>query len=171
MFRPIRRSAQQLPEAEARVLLEHGSWGVLSLAGDEGYPYGVPLNYCVAGDKLYFHSAKQGHKLDALAACPKACFTVVSEDRLVPEEYTTYFRSVVAFGTVRTLTDPEEITAAMLALSRRFVPQKGDTDHRRELERFRPALAVIEFTVQHFTGKESIELTRARDGEERSAYA
>ena len=82
-------------------VLSRGSHGVLALAGDEGYPYAVPISYVYEGGKLYFHCAKSGHKLDAIARCPKASFCVVDQDQVVPQEYTTYFRSVIAFGTIR----------------------------------------------------------------------
>ena len=98
MFRPMRRFKQALSPEECRAVLERGTSGVLALSGDGGWPYAVPLSYVYADGKIYFHSAKSGHKVDAIRSCPRASFCVIDQDHIVPEEYTTYFRSVIAFG-------------------------------------------------------------------------
>lgn len=74
---------------------------VLACIGDEDYPYAVPLSYVYINDKIYFHSAKSGHKIDAITKNPKISFTVIDEDTIVSEKYTTYFRSIIAFGKAR----------------------------------------------------------------------
>ena len=117
MFRPMRRNKQALSPAQCEAVLARGSSGVLAVSGDDGYPYAVPLSYVYAGGRLYFHCAAAGHKLDAVRRCPKASFCVIDQDRVVPEEYTTYFRSVIVFGQVRELTDAAEKRAAVLQLS------------------------------------------------------
>ncbi len=98
MFRRMRRAAQQLSDAEALDILKRGSSGVLAVAGDEGYPYAVPLSYAYSEGKLFFHVAKSGHKLDAIARNDKVSFCVIGKDEVVPDEFTTYYRSVVVFG-------------------------------------------------------------------------
>ena len=108
MFREMRRNSQQLPQEEVLKILEEGSFGVLALLGDQGYPYGVPVSFVYQDGKIYFHSAITGHKMDALRGNSKASFCVVSQDVVVPEKYTTMFRSVVAFGRIREITDEEE---------------------------------------------------------------
>ena len=92
-FRPMRRSRQLLTPEQAWALLEKGSYGVLAVQGDGGWPYAVPLNYACCGRSIYFHCAKAGHKLDALRAHPKVCFTVVDKSDIVSSEFTTYFRT------------------------------------------------------------------------------
>ena len=84
MFREMRRKKQVLPQAEAEAVLRKGTSGVLSLAGDDGYPYGVPISYVYADGKLYFHSATSGHKLDAVRRNSKASFCVIDQDEIVP---------------------------------------------------------------------------------------
>jgi len=97
MFREMRRKKQALSLAECARILYRGTSGVLALSGDGGYPYAVPMSYVYDGEKLFFHSAGSGHKLDAIRRDPKASFCVIDCDRVVPEAYTTYFRSVFAF--------------------------------------------------------------------------
>ena len=95
-FREMRRKRQQLSDAECVGILENATSGTLALQGDGGYPYAVPISYVHADGKLYFHSALKGHKVDAIRGCDKASFCVIEQDEVHGEEYTTYFRSVVA---------------------------------------------------------------------------
>ena len=104
MFRGMRRKKQALSPEECAAVLAHGTAGVLALSGYDGYPYAVPLSYVFDGGRLYFHCAKAGHKLDAIRQNNRASFCVVGQDQIVPEEYTTYFKSVIIFGTMAALT-------------------------------------------------------------------
>ena len=118
MFREMRRSKQRLPREVAVEILERNTSGVLALSGDEGYPYAVPMSYVYAEGKIYFHSAKNGHKIDAIQRNEKASFCVIDQDQIVPEKYTTLFRSVIVFGRRRLVEDMEEMRriAATLAM-------------------------------------------------------
>ena len=98
MFREMRRKMQALTAEETAEILKRNTSGVLSLNGDDGYPYGVPLSYVYLDSKLYFHCAGAGHKLDSILKDDKVSFCVIDQDQVVGEEYTTYFRSVIAFG-------------------------------------------------------------------------
>lgn len=165
MFREMRRKRQMLPQADAEALLLAGTSGVLAVSGDEGYPYAVPLSYVYHGGRLYFHCAKSGHKLDAIARNPKASFCVIGQDQVVPAEYTTYFRSVIAFGTVRILEGEAEKREAIRAIAEKYAPENSPARREEEIEREWPALCLLEFSVEHLSGKEAIELVRA--GEQR----
>lgn len=107
MFREMRRKRQALSAEETASVLYRGMSGVLALAGDDGYPYAVPVSYVYDGDKICFHCAKSGHKLDAIQRNAKASFCVIDQDQIIPEEYTTYFRSVIVFGQIRVLDDEQ----------------------------------------------------------------
>ena len=161
MFRPMRRNKQALSPAQCEAVLARGSSGVLAVSGDDGYPYAVPLSYVYAGGRLYFHCAASGHKLDAVRRCPKASFCVIDQDRVVPEEYTTYFRSVIVFGQVRELTDAAEKRAAVLQLSRKYVPNASDSAHSAEAARFWASLCMLELVPEQITGKQAKELAGA----------
>ena len=109
MFRDMVRIRQALPPDECRSILETALRGVLSVAGDDGYPYGVPINhwYCPEDGSLYFHSGPGGHKLDALARCDKASFCVLDEGRHREGDWALTFRSVIVFGRLRMVEDHE----------------------------------------------------------------
>lgn len=163
MFRAMRRKRQQLSRAEAEAILERGTSGVLAVAGDDGYPYTVPLSYVYQDGKLWFHSAKSGHKLDAVRREEKASFCVIDQDQVVPEEYTSYFRSVIAFGTVRVLEGEGERRSAIEKLALKYAPEDSAGRRREAIDREWAPLCMLEMTVEHLTGKEAIELVRARE--------
>ena len=160
MFRPMRRSAQALDGGACVEILERGTSGVLALAGDGGWPYAVPLSYAFDGEKLYFHCAREGHKLDAIRREARASFCVVDRDEVVPEEYTTYFRSAIAFGRVRVIEDEAQMRAAIELLARRYFPEDSDENRRRAIEREWAGLCMLEMDIEHMSGKEAIELAR-----------
>lgn len=162
MFREMRRKRQALSWEDCGAVLRRGTSGVLALAGDDGYPYAVPISYVYDGEKLFFHCAKAGHKIDAIRREPKASFCVIDQDQIVPEEYTTYFRSVIAFGTMRILEDPGEKRAAIEKLALKYAP--GETTERRlrAIDREWDPLCMLELSVEHLTGKEAIELVAKR---------
>lgn len=167
MFRQMRRKRQQLSQERCEQILNRSTSGVLAVQGDGGYPYAVPLSYVYSGGKLYFHSARQGHKLDAIRREPKASFCVIDEDRVVAQEYTTHFRSVIAFGQVRELTDEREKRAAIEKLALRYAPQDSEQNRRQAIERDWKPLCMLEMTVEHLSGKEAIEFVREREAKER----
>ena len=160
MFRPMRRSAQALGVDACREVLSRGTSGVLALLGDGGWPYAVPLSYAFDGEKLYFHCAREGHKLDAIRREARASFCVVDRDEVVPEEYTTYFCSVIAFGRVRVVEDEAQKRAAIELLARRYFPQDSAENRRRAIEREWAGLCILEMDIEHMSGKEAIELAR-----------
>ena len=162
MFREMRRSKQRLPREVAVEILERNTSGVLALSGDEGYPYAVPMSYVYAEGKIYFHSAKNGHKIDAIQRNEKASFCVIDQDQIVPERYTTFFRSVIVFGRLRLVEDMEEMRRIAATLAMKYsadfkegIPKEINASIRN--------MAVLELTIDHITAKEAIELIKQRN--------
>ena len=108
MSRSMRRARLALDERECEEILKRGKYGVLAVQGDEGYPYTVPLNYVFIDGAIYFHSAKEGHKIDAITREAKASFCVVDKSAVVPELFATAYKSIIAFGRVRIVEEQEE---------------------------------------------------------------
>ena len=156
-FRKMRRSRQQLRLSESRAILERGTCGVLALSGDGGYPYALPMSYAYQEGKLYFHAARTGHKMDALARCDKASFCVVDQDEIVLEQFTTYYRSATAFGRIRVAEDPAEILAGLRALGEKYSPGRP-AELEAEIQKELAAVTVLVLTVEHLTGKQAVEL-------------
>ena len=130
---------------------------MLAVLGDDGYPYGVPLSFARVGRQLVFHSAAQGHKIDAVKAHPQASFTVVAQDDVVPSEYNTHFRSVIAFGQVRIVEDRDEKLALLRALGERYWPGH-DAELEAEIAPRFDRMHVLAFDIEHLTGKQSLAL-------------
>ena len=161
MFREMRRKHQALDRDECLRILQERENGVLALSGDDGYPYAVPLNHVYVDEKLYFHCAIEGHKIDAIRGCDKASFCVIDADAVDREAYTTNYRSVIAFGRVRMVEDEEEKLRALTAIGNSFcpaTPEKTTLEIRGAISR----TGIIEMTLEYISGKESGALARAR---------
>ena len=162
MFREMRRKKQQLPKEVCDEILYNGTSGVLALSGDDGYPYAVPISYVYDGDRIYFHCAASGHKLDAVKREPKASFCVIGQDQVVPEEYTSYFRSVIAFGKIRILENDQEKMDAIRKLAQKYAPEERPEERQKAIDRDWAPLCMLEMTIDHLTGKEGRELAKQR---------
>ena len=160
----MRRKRQQLSDEESYAILQKATSGTLALLGDGGYPYAVPISYVFCEGKLYFHSALSGHKVDAIRSCDRASFCVVAQDDVKPALYTTFFRSVIAFGRIHIVDDEAEKLAAARLLGNRYNPHQ-DEALQKELENGLARMLVIRLDIEHLTGKESIELVGQRKGQ------
>ncbi|MCD8150926.1 MAG: pyridoxamine 5'-phosphate oxidase family protein [Clostridiales bacterium] len=160
MFREMRRKKQEIPQEESSEILRTGKTGILGVSGEDGYPYTVPVNYVYLDGKIYFHGAKTGHKMDAIKSCDKVSFCVIEKDDIVPEEMTTYFKSVVVFGRARILETDAEIRQAVKWLGLKYNKDEAFVDS--EIEREWNSLSCVEVTIEHMTGKEASELTDMR---------
>ena len=92
MFRTIRKKKNEISTDAAKTLLQSSRRGVLAVNGDDGYPYAIPINYVYDDDaqKIYFHGARAGHKVDALHACDKVCFTVYGNETIKEEDWAPF---------------------------------------------------------------------------------
>ena len=153
MFRPMLRKRQQLPEEECVQILKEQLRGVLSLLGDDGYPYGVPLNhyYCEEDGKLYFHCAKVVHKIDAIRGCEKASFCVCDEGYRKEGAWSLYIRSVIVFGRIEFVEDRDVIYRIARALSYKFTDDEAFI--QKEIDRFGKGTMMFALVPEHMTGK------------------
>ena len=158
-FREMRRKRQQLSEDKSIGILQKAPAGTLALLGAGGYPYAVPISYVYADGKLYFHSALSGHKIDAIRNCDKASFCVIDQDEVHPEKYTTYFRSVIAFGRIHIIEDEQEKLETARLLGDRYNPNQEEA-LQKELEKGLSRMLMIRFDIEHLTGKAAIELIK-----------
>ncbi len=162
MFREMRRAKQALTRAECDEVMQRGTSGVLAILGDGGYPYAVPLSYFYSEDEIIFHCAKEGHKIDAIKRCPKASFCVIDKDDVVPEKYTTRFRSVIVFGTIRIIEDDAEKLETITKLALRYAPNDSAENRNREIQKDWNALCMFTLTIEHISGKEALSLAREK---------
>lgn len=150
MFRPMRRIKQQLSQEECEQVLTSEQRGVLSVHGEDGYPYGVPMDYLYEQGKIYFHGAKVGHKIDAIKADNRVSFTVFDQGVPVEGKVGPNVRSVIVFGRISLLeTTPETLEIAR-RLGEKYDPSGYVED---ELRRTAERIQLLELAIDHMTGK------------------
>ena len=153
MFREMRRIRQQISKEECIGILKNEPRGVLSVLGDKGYPYGIPMDhwYSKEDGKLYFHCAKEGHKLDAVVRCDKVSYCVMDKGYRNEGEWALNIRSVIVFGRIRIVEDEDKKREICTALCRKFT---DDEEYlQKELKNSFPRVCCLELTPEHMTGK------------------
>ena len=151
----MRRAKQRLSPEESLAILEKGSSGVLALWDGEE-PYAVPLSYVYHQGKLYFHCARAGRKLAAARTCPKASFCVVAADNVIPEKYTTAYRSVIVSGRLRIIEDEAEMVPALRLLAAKYNPLQGEVLDNKIAEGI-PRMFMLELSADEISGKQGKE--------------
>ena len=153
MFRDVVRKKQKLSEAECTALLKQEVRGVLALLGDADYPYAVPTNYWYneADGKLYFHSGKSGHKIDAIKRHNKASFCVYDSGIRKDGDWALTFQSVIVFGRIEIVEDYERAMELTRRLSLKFTSDTAYIEH--EIAHFGAGTLVFVLVPEHITGK------------------
>lgn len=156
-FSPLTKYKKALPREECLAILRGEKRGVLCVVGEEGYPYGSPLNhwYEEEEDCLYFHCGRYGHRLRALASCDKASFCVVDKGRPTPGDWAETFRSVIVFGRVQVVDDPGEVTRITRRLCGKFTHDQGYIEE--EIRKYLKATLLLRMDIRHMTGKWVVE--------------
>ena len=153
MFREIVRKKQAITLEECKEILKKEPRGVLSLIGDQGYPYGVPINhyYCEENGHIYFHSGKSGHKIDALRACDKASFCVYDGGYRNEGEWALNIKSVIVFGRIQIVEDFDEAMDICRKLCYKFT---SDSDYiEKEIRVSGKNTLCFKLIPEHITGK------------------
>ena len=153
MFRGMRRFKQQISKEECIHVLKEQPRGVLSVIGDNGYPYGLPLDhwYSEKDDKLYFHCAKEGHKLDAVRECDKVSYCVMDEGYRKDGEWALNINSVIVFGRMNIVEDEEKKREICTNICHKFT---NDEEYlKKEMDNAFPRVCCLELTIEHMTGK------------------
>lgn len=153
MFRKMRRFRQQLTDEECKEILRSQPRGVLALAGDDGYPYAVPIDfiYDESTNTLGFHSAGEGHKIDAIRRSDKASFCVYDEGYRNEGEWALNIKSVIIFGKIMLVTDTDHATDICRRLGYKFTDDAEyiENDIRKNAAR----VQCLELKIEHMTGK------------------
>ena len=150
-FRPLRRTKQAATSQECESVLSSAQRGILAVLGENGYPYGLPINYVFLDGKIFFHCARSGHKLDAIRADDKVCFTVLSEPVRNPGEWWNCFTSVICFGHISEVTEELEKDRLLRLIGAKYFPEGYDLE-RDMANNARNAL-IMEISIDHMSGK------------------
>ena len=153
MFRDMVRKKQQLSKEDCIQLLKAEPRGVLSLLGDDGYPYGLPIDHWFneADGCIYFHSGKEGHKVDAMRACPKASFCVYDQGFREDGDWALNIKSVIVFGRIEFVASQEAAIALTRQLSLKYT---GDLAYiEEEIRRYGHEVLCFRLVPEHISGK------------------
>ena len=152
-FRKMRRTKQEISKEECFNILRSEKRGVLAVIGDGGYPYAIPLNFYFdeKEEKVYFHCAKEGHKLDAIKNCDKVCFTVWNQGEQKDGDWSYYVTSVVIMGRAELVTDETVTYEKARELGRKYFPTEEEVT--KELENAVKRVQMVGISIDHMTGK------------------
>ena len=158
---PMRRKNQQLPDEMCSSILKKAHTGTLALIDEDNFPYALPINYAFENNPFYFHCAPEGHKLQAIRHCNKASYCEIDKDEIVPEKFTTAYRSVIVFGEIQIIEEVSTKRKALELLGRKYSPGL-EQSLQEEINRAFDRTCVIELKIEQMTGKQGIELTRSK---------
>ena len=152
MFREIVRKKQKLENEECLEILRNEKRGVLAVMGDDGYPYCLPINHYYNDEdgKIYFHSGKTGHKIDAIGACDKVSFCVYDSGRKKEGHWSLYIKSVIVFGRISPVEDHAKSMEISRRLSRKFTDDEKYIED--EIKKFGANTLVLALEPEHITG-------------------
>jgi len=153
MFREVARTARKLGQEETLDLLRNELRGVLSVQGDDGYPYGIPLDhyYCDEDGLIYFHSGMEGHKIDAIKRCDKASFCVFDNGERKDGDWALTIKSAVVFGRIEIVEDRDRMVRIARELSMKFT--QDEEYIRAEIEKHGERTLMFALKLEHITGK------------------
>ena len=154
MFREIRKKQNEIDVTAAEALLQDSRRGILAVNGDDDYPYAIPVNYFYdrENQKIYFHGARAGHKVDALKACDKVCFTVYGNESIREESWAPFLQSAVVFGRCHLLEAGEEAMELLKRFAMKYYPDEKMVDE--EIRQAGKAVQIFEIEIEHLSGKE-----------------
>jgi len=150
-MRKIRRKDKEIGKDEAINLLAKCEYGVLSTIGNDGQPYGVPLNYAYKDNCIYFHCALTGHKIENIDNNPNVSFCAVGDTKVLPSEFSTNYVSAVAFGVASEVQGTERYHALVWLLDK-YSPEFIE-EGKKYIEKHDKATKVIKIEIQHISGK------------------
>ena len=153
MFRELLRKNKALSPEECLHILKAEKRGVLSVNGEGGYPYGMPMNhwYNEENGKLYFHCGNVGHRLDALRKDSKVSFCTYDEGYRDPGDWALHVKSVIVFGKIKIVDDMDQIVFITTKLSHKFT--QDDAYIQAEIKGHAHRTLLLELTPEHICGK------------------
>lgn len=156
-MREMRRTDRQLSREEAMEILNKGEYGILATVDSEGQPYGVPLSYVVSNNCIYFHGVdSESYKYDNIQGNKKVSFTVVTDTKVLPDQFATLYKSAIVLGEASIVDDKEERLAAFRELLKKY-----SSDFLKEGEDYikssGPKTRLTKVTIDSVTGKGRIK--------------
>ena len=156
MKREMRRKNREISRECAYNIIRDSEYGFLATVSEDGSPYCIAVSHALVGNDIYFHSAKEGHKIDNMVGDNRVCFTAVGKTNILPEQFTTEYESAVAFGKAEFVEEQEEKLSAILKICEKYTPEfmeKAAVYAQGEMD----AMHICKIKVEHITGKALVE--------------
>ncbi|WHH60682.1 pyridoxamine 5'-phosphate oxidase family protein [Petroclostridium sp. X23] len=153
MFRKSNKPHKVLDDQATLHLLKYSEVGVLGTVGEDGYPYAVPLNYVYYGNKVAFHCANHGHKIDNLQYNSKVCFTVIGDHKIIPSNSTSAFTSAIVFGTAHYVENLADKKKVLDLLMDKYAPGYTNPCNDHAVAN---GVTIVEIDIQHISGKHGL---------------
>lgn len=153
MFVPMRRFKQAVPETECKKILTEAKRGTFSVIGNDGYPYSLPINFYFdeKDGRIYFHGAREGHKVEAIMNCDKVCFTAWNEGFREEGRWEWNVTSVIVFGRAKIIEDRETTEDRVRKLALKYYPTREEAEE--DLARAIDRVQLFAIDIEHMTGK------------------
>lgn len=153
MFRKVRKVKNEISIEDAKVLLKNNKRAALSVNGDDGYPYTVPVNfyYDEEENKIYFHSSKKGHKIDSIKNNDKVCFTTWNDGYLEEGNWAYHVSSCVVFGRAKLIENPKITEEKLRPFALRYYPTAKEAEEAIQMGIH--AVQMVEIEIEHISGK------------------
>lgn len=153
MFRVVRKKKNEISQDEAKNLLCSSRRGVLAVNGDDGYPYAIPINYLYdeENNKIIFHGAKAGHKVDSIKKNDKICFTVFGNETIMEENWAPYLQSVVVFGRCHLVENRDDTVRLVKKFAFKYYPNEDMVNE--EIANSGKGVQMFEIEIEHLSGK------------------
>jgi nitroimidazol reductase NimA-like FMN-containing flavoprotein (pyridoxamine 5'-phosphate oxidase superfamily) len=148
MFKEMRRQDRKLSDAETDEILLNGNYGVLSMIGENGYAYGIPLSYVYSDNSIYLHCAMEGQKLTDIRNNNNVSFCVVGEASPLPDQFSMKYKSAIIFGKAIPIDGEEKLKALIEKYSSEYL-DKGKELASSSLHK----TIVIRIDIERITGK------------------
>lgn len=154
MFRTIRKKKNEINNLAINSLLKNNRRGILAVNGEDNYPYAIPINFLYDEEinKIYFHGARSGYKVDALKKCDKVCFTTYGNEIFKEENWAPYMQSVVVFGRCHLLESNEKSIKILKKFALKYYPSEQLVEE--EIKKCGKAVQMFEIEIEHLSGKE-----------------
>ena len=153
MFRKIRRTKSEISVEEAKILLKNNKRAAFSVNGDNGYPFTIPINfyYDENENKIYFHSAKSGHKIESIKASNKVCFTTWDDGYLDEGDWAYHVSSCVVYGRAILVEDRKITEEKVRTLAMKYYPTTKEVE--QEIQKSIDRVQLVAIDIEHISGK------------------
>lgn len=152
MKREMRKKNREISKESAYDVIRNSEYGFLATVSEDGSPYCIAVSHALVGNDIYFHCAREGHKIDNIVRDSRVCFSAVGKTNILPEKFTVEYESAVAFGRAEFLEEREEKLSAILKICEKYTPQQMENAEvyaRKEID----AMHICRIRIEHITGK------------------